>query len=106
MPGAVALNGIKESLDVFNNTIKHGLAQPEHERADTSPERRSKAMDRVQELEAELDDARLVALIDLFQTNTSAADAYMTLKREALRKVWVQRRLKDLGFPDDLEIRT
>ena len=70
------LNGIKEYLDTFNNTIKHGLAQPERERADTSPEHQFKAMDHVQELEAELNNAHLVALIDLFQTNTSGRCAH------------------------------
>jgi len=50
--GAVALNGIKESLDAFNSTLGCSLLlQPEQAHADTSPEHWSKAMDLLQELE-------------------------------------------------------
>jgi hypothetical protein len=53
--GAIALNGIKESLDSFNNTIERSLLmQPDHIRPDTSPERRAKAMELFQEQEPNL----------------------------------------------------
>jgi hypothetical protein len=100
--GAVALNGIKESLDAFNNTLRCSLVmqQPECGRADTSPERRAKAMDVLQEMETYLDDDRLVALIDLFRQDTAAADAYLAIKRDGLRRRWVEKQLIDhLGFP-------
>ena len=99
--GAVALNGIKESLDAFNNTLGRSLMQqPERGRADTSPERRAKAMDVLQELEDYLDDDRMVAFIDLFRADTAAANAYLAIKRESLRKKWVEKQLTDtLGFP-------
>jgi hypothetical protein len=67
-------------------------------------------MDLLQEKETYLDDNRIVALVDLFQTDTGAADAYLALKRDNLRKLWIERRLtKDLGFPaismsDDLYV--
>jgi hypothetical protein len=100
--GAVALNGIKESLDAFNNTLGRSLVmqQPERGRADTSPERRAKAMDVLQEMETYLDDDRLVAFIDLFRADTAAADAYLAIKRDGLRRRWVEKQLMDhLGFP-------
>lgn len=100
--GAVALNGIKESLDAFNNTLRCSLVmqQPERGRADTSPERRAKAMDVLQEMETYLDDDRLVAFIDLFRADTAAADAYLAIKRDGLRRRWVEKQLIDhLGFP-------
>ena len=99
--GAIALNGIKESLDAFNSTLRRSLLlQPERARADTSPERRSKAMDLLQELESYLDDDRMVAFIDLFKADTAAADAYLAIKRDSLRKKWVEKQLIDhLGFP-------
>lgn len=100
--GAVALNGIKESLDAFNTTLGRGLVfqQPERGRADTSPERRAKAMGVLQDQERYLDDDRMVAFIDLFRADTAAADAYLAIKRESLRKKWVEKQLTDtLGFP-------
>lgn len=100
--GAVALNGIKESLDAFNTTLGRSivLQQPERGRADTSPERRAKAMEVLQEQESYLDDDRLVAFIDLFRADTAAADAYLAIKRESLRKKWVGKQLTEtLGFP-------
>lgn len=56
----------------------------------SSPERKTMAMTRAQELETDLNDTRLVALIGLFQADVSAADAYLVLKRDSLRKVWVE----------------
>jgi hypothetical protein len=57
IPDAVALNGIKESLDMFNKTIEHSFNQPQEHVRDTSPERRQKAMTCLQEIETHLDDA-------------------------------------------------
>ena len=101
--GAVALNGIKESLDTFNKTMERGLAVQAHERVrDTSPERRQRAMALLQEVETHLDDARLIALIDLFKTDTAEADTYLSLQREGLRKMWLQKQLVEhCGFPAD-----
>lgn len=73
--------------------------QPDRMRSDTSPERRAKAMELIQEQESYLSDDCLVAFIDLFRADTAAADAYVALKREGLRKSWVQKQMKDLGFP-------
>lgn len=103
VPGAVALNGIKESLDMFNKTIEHSLVQPqEHAHADTSPEHHAKAMSHLQELETHLDNAHIIAMIDLFKSDTSEADTYMSLQHEALCKRWLQKQLVDhCGFPSD-----
>ncbi|KAF8221211.1 hypothetical protein L208DRAFT_1415480, partial [Tricholoma matsutake] len=81
--GAIPLNGIKESLDSFNSTIERSLLmQP----------------DRMQQ-ESYLSDDCMVAFIDLFRVDSAAADAYIALKWDGLRKAWVQRQMKDLGFP-------
>jgi hypothetical protein len=108
IPGAVALNGIKESLDMFNKTIERGLVVQPHERVrdrDTSPERRQKAMACLQEKETHLDDERLIALIDLFKSDTAEADTYLSLQRETLRKKWLQKQLVErCGFPADVDM--
>ena len=102
--GAVALNGIKESLDAFNSTLGRSLALqqpgPDRVRADTSPERRARAMDVLQDQESYLDDNQMVAFIDMFRVDTAAADAYLAIKHVSLQKKWVEKQLKDtLGFP-------
>lgn len=73
--------------------------QPDRTRSDTSPERRAKAMHLFQEQESYLSDDCIVAFIDLFRMDTAAADAYIVLKRDGVRKAWVQKQLKGLGFP-------
>ena len=88
---------------MFNKTIEHSLVQPqEHTCADTSLECHAKAMSHLQELETHLDNARMVAMIDLFKSDTSEADTYMSLQHEALHKRWLQKQLVDhCGFPSD-----
>lgn len=103
--GAVTLNGIKESLDMFNKTIDRSLVQPQSQARihDTSPEHRAKAMARVQAIETHLDDMRMIALIDLFKADTTEADAYMSLQRDTLRKKWLEKQLVErCGFPADI----
>ena len=91
---------------MFNKTIKHSLVQPqEYANADTSPEHHAKAMSHLQELETHLDDACMVAMIDLFKSDTSEADTYMSLQHEALHKKWLHKQLVNhCGFPSDDDI--
>ena len=97
------MNGIKESLDTFNKTIEHSLVQPQERVRDTSPERHAKAMARLQEIETHLDDACMIALIDLFKADTTEADTYMSLQRNALCKKWLEKQLVEhCGFPADI----
>jgi hypothetical protein len=87
---------------MFNKTIERSFNQPQEHVRDTSPERRRKAMTRLQAIETHLDDERLIALIDLFKTETAEADTYMSLQRDALRKKWLQKQLQErCGFPAD-----
>jgi len=60
---------------------------------DATPKRKKAAMTRIQELDDDLNDEELLSIIDLFQTDVSAADTYMTLKRDGLRKAWVRSKL-------------
>lgn len=90
---------------MFNKTIERSLVQPQSQARihDTSPEHRAKAMARVQAIETHLDDMRMIALIDLFKADTTEADAYMSLQRDALRKKWLEKQLVErCGFPADI----
>ena len=100
MTGTIVLNGIKESLDAFNNTLGQSLLMwLDCMRADTSPECWVKVMELFQENEYYLTDDCIVAFIDLFWADVTATDAYIVLKRDSLRKAWVQQQMKELSFP-------
>jgi len=96
----VALHGLKEGLDLMNDNLSvlvKGVGPPV---VDTSPERRTKAMEKIQKDEPNLDLARLTALVDLFKQDTTAADTYLALFREDVRRYWVEKQLiESLGFP-------
>jgi hypothetical protein len=85
---------LSDQLSDFTDAYRAGTAAEASPRDfASSPERKRMAMERAQELESDLDDTRLVALIGLFRKDVSAADAYLVLKREGLRKVWVETEL-------------
>ena len=60
-------------------------------------ESRIEAVRRVQALETYLSDPGIVALIDLFEAKPEAADIYLSLTRESVRKQWVANRVKHLN---------
>lgn len=92
--GTAALMNLSDQLSDFTDAYRAGTAAEASPRDfASSPERKRMAMERAQELESDLDDTRLVALIGLFRKDVSAADAYLVLKREGLRKVWVETEL-------------
>jgi hypothetical protein len=98
--GAVALNGIKDALEAFNVTIRTGLSQTTKPSGAEDPNMlKASAITRVQEEEGHLDVDRVVALVDLFQLNTSAAVTYMALGRKDVRQAWIEKKLVELGFP-------
>ena len=92
--GPVALLALTDQLSDFTDAFRAGTAaEMQPHTVASSSEQKMRAMEQAQELESELDDTRLVALLGLFQSDVSAADAYLVLKRDGLRKVWVESKL-------------
>jgi hypothetical protein len=60
-------------------------------------------MDKVQTEEPDLDDDQVVALVDLFRTDSGAAEAYMAIVRPAIHKAWLNKQLRQLSFPDQVQ---
>jgi hypothetical protein len=60
---------------------------------EVSPICKHRAICSAQELEVNLSDTNLTTLVDLFHTDVSAADTYMELKQDSLRKVWITNQL-------------
>jgi hypothetical protein len=88
------LQGIKGEMETFNE----GLRERGQHRPLSESQRKSKAMDQLHNLE--LDDDRLIAIMQLFKSDADAADMFVAMKRESTRKSWVQSELAKLGFAD------
>ena len=86
--GPAALQGLRAELSTFGQSFIEVTTPPTPLLA-PSPSQKTKAIQRAQELEDELDDDRLAALIRVFQADVNAADAYLVLKRDGLRKAWI-----------------
>lgn len=54
---------------------------------------RQEAMIRAQELESDLSDDSLAALLEVFQDDEGSAMAYLSIKTESVRKAWVKRKI-------------
>ena len=95
---AEALAGLHSELTVFGGTFLEGASSmaPPPPMIAPSPSRKTKAIQRAQELEVDLDDKKLVSLIRIFQADVNAADAYMVLEREGVRKLWIESTLSAL----------
>ena len=89
---ADAIIGPRSDLASFGGTFLKGTSSlaPLPPVIAPSPCRKTKAIIRAQELEVDLEDEKLVSLIHIFQTDVNAADAYMVLKRDRVRKIWVK----------------
>ena len=61
---------------------------------------RQNAMERLQDTEGHLKPQAMICLIDYIVKDTTAADIYMSLKREDYHKEWISERLKERGFVD------
>jgi hypothetical protein len=75
-----------ERMDNFTEAFRVATGTASVE---VSPIRKRCAIRSAQELKVDLSDTDLTALVDLFRTDVSAADMYMELKRDSLRKVWI-----------------
>jgi hypothetical protein len=64
---------------------------------EVSPIHKHCAICSAQELKVNLSDTNLATLVDLFHTDVSAADTYMELKQDSLRKVWITNQLSSIS---------
>lgn len=89
---ASAIRGLGVELNSFGDTFLEGITQATAAPSTLapSPVRKTRAITRAQELEVDLDDGKLAALIRIFQSDVNAADAYMVINRAGLRKAWIE----------------
>lgn len=106
--GSSALNNLSEQFADFADTFRtHTQRKTSSSAADrnlamlqpaqqSSPVRKSLAMQHAQNDERDLPIDDLIALIDLFQSDVTAADAYLVLEMPGLRRQWVENKLTGL----------
>jgi hypothetical protein len=83
------MDNFMEAFHVATGTASTGV--------EASPIRKCCAIHSAQELEVDLSDTDLAALVDLFCTDVSAADTYIELKQDGLRKVWITNQLSRIS---------
>ena len=102
-PGAVAVVGLRQSLDVFNDSFTQSMAananttSRKYEMEAAAIKTWDNAIMLVQQQETDLTNEQIVVLIDLFQTSTPYSTTYLNIQREDLRKVWLTAQLKRAG---------
>ena len=101
--GVAVLGGIKDSIDEWKTIMRTGMPVSQIRAADRAAAYRVQAMDKVQKEEPDLDDDQVVAFVDLFRADSGAAEAYMAIVRPTIRKAWLNKQLKQLGFPDPMD---
>ena len=102
-PGAVAVVGLRQSLDVFNDSFTQSMAantnatSQKYEMEAAAIKTQDNAVMLVQQQETDLTNDQIVVLINLFQTSTPHSTAYLNIQREDLWKTWLSAQLKRAG---------
>jgi hypothetical protein len=93
-PGAVAVVGLRQSLDIFNDSFTQSMAantnatSQKYEMEAATIKTQDNTVMLVQQQETDLTNNQIVVLIDLFPTT------YLNIQREDLRKTWLAAQLK------------
>ncbi|KAJ7681043.1 hypothetical protein DFH06DRAFT_973651, partial [Mycena polygramma] len=98
--GRAVLEGISNQMGDFNDILRLALG-PTTDKAElpSTPVRLKNATKYAREVETWMDKAKLILLLDVFESNKNAVDVYDTLKDdEDLRILWVK---KKVGIPID-----
>ena len=95
--GARAMYGVEDRLEELNGVLRSFMAAEGGGPASMvplTPQRKQLAVQRAQKLEAYLPVPKLIGLINLFEKDVAAADTYLVIEGEPLRRAWVDNKLK------------
>lgn len=99
--GVSALYSLGTKVDKMSDIFANSFTQESKTRSrpDHSPLRRAKAAKSFQRLERGLTNEQKVAIMDLFETNTAAADMFLAVDEddEGLRWAWLSNKLVQMG---------
>lgn len=94
--GATALSDMSQSLSGFGHAITAALSKPPAG-IDPTPVRKTDAVKALLRQEKEwLNTVQLVTFIDFIRTDKSAADIYLALVEEEVRREWVYTQLEKI----------
>jgi hypothetical protein len=103
--GVATLHSISQGVNTFNaqfGTFMNAATKSCQECQNTSPERRTKAQDVVQdEHSTYLNAEQIVVICDVFETNTHAVDTFLNSKKFEYCRAWVEMQLKWAGHQLD-----
>jgi hypothetical protein len=80
----------------ISDAIRDTTGQPTG--LEASPLWKCRAVQSAEECEGDLDKEDLIALVNIFTADVSAADTYMELRWDGLQKAWVANHLKAVKF--------
>ena len=88
---SVALQELTKELSNFSMSFLEGIfaTTPSIQLLTPSPSWKTKAIQRVQDIEEELTDSELATLICIFQDDVNSANAYMAIKQDGIRREWI-----------------
>ncbi|KAG1839199.1 hypothetical protein DFJ58DRAFT_733419 [Suillus subalutaceus] len=92
-----ALYAINDQFSAFSDIFQASSQSQSSSSILLSPQHKQAAMRRAQQLETHLDDDSMAALIEAFQVDVSAADAYMVMMDDGPRKSFVGRKIKHIN---------
>ena len=99
--GASALYSLGAKVDKMSKTFAHGFTQESkaHSHPNQSPQCRAKAAKSFQQLEWGLTNKQKVTIMDLFETNTAAADMFLAVDEDddGLQWAWLSNKLDQMG---------
>lgn len=100
--GTVALHTLSQGMETFNaqfGAFMNAAQARQEQKKSSSPERRAKAQDIIQdEHSTYLNAEQIVLVCDVFEVNTRAADTFLNFKKFEYRKAWVDLQLKRAGY--------
>ena len=80
--------------------IPTGMPTTSVHTADQAAAYQVQALDKVQKDEENLGGDRVIALIDLFRSDSSAAEAYMSIISPIILQKWLNKQMMLLRFPE------
>ena len=93
---------LTELKDSFDRTV--GLLDPKPVSTHTIAMRKTAAIKKVQE-EMPMLDEELVVIINYFQADVSAADAYLAMQTYTLRKTWITEKVTEIALKNERILR-
>jgi len=99
---AHGLTALAESMSDLTKAFAASSAPISTPNLPTTPQRKVQAATQAQEIEDQLSDEELTALLHVLQQEPHAADFYLNIKHDSLRSSWVKSKIAPFMAPQFL----